>query len=94
MNEADRIYIVACGTSYHAGLVGKQMIEKLAEVPVEVHVASEMGYNMPLLSNKPLFIFISQSGETADSRAVLVKVKELGYKSNNYYKCSWINIIP
>ncbi|MES1047838.1 glutamine--fructose-6-phosphate transaminase (isomerizing) [Heyndrickxia oleronia] len=81
MNEADRIYIVACGTSYHAGLVGKQMIEKLAEVPVEVHVASEMGYNMPLLSNKPLFIFISQSGETADSRAVLVKVKELGYKA-------------
>lgn len=81
MNEADRIYIVACGTSYHAGLVGKQMIEKLAQVPVEVHVASEMGYNMPLLSNKPLFIFISQSGETADSRAVLVKVKELGYKA-------------
>ncbi|MEB6550968.1 glutamine--fructose-6-phosphate transaminase (isomerizing) [Heyndrickxia sporothermodurans] len=81
MNDADRIYIVACGTSYHAGLVGKQMIEQLAEIPVEVHVASEMGYNMPLLSKKPLFIFISQSGETADSRAVLVKVKELGYKA-------------
>lgn len=81
VNEADRIYIVACGTSYHAGLVGKQMIEELAEIPVEVHVASEIGYNMPLLSKNPLFIFISQSGETADSRAVLVKVKELGYKA-------------
>jgi len=81
VNEADRIYIVACGTSYHAGLVGKQFIEKWANVPVEVHVASEFSYNMPLLSNRPLFIFISQSGETADSRAVLVQVKELGYKA-------------
>ncbi|MFC3882481.1 glutamine--fructose-6-phosphate transaminase (isomerizing) [Bacillus songklensis] len=81
MNEADRIYIIACGTSYHAGLVGKQFIEKWAKIPVEVHVASEFSYNMPLLSKKPLFIFISQSGETADSRAVLVQVKELGYKA-------------
>ncbi|MDQ0163446.1 glutamine--fructose-6-phosphate transaminase (isomerizing) [Aeribacillus alveayuensis] len=81
VNEADRIYIVACGTSYHAGLVGKQFIEKWAEIPVEVHVASEFSYNMPLLSEKPLFIFISQSGETADSRAVLVQVKELGHKA-------------
>ncbi|MBM7705006.1 glutamine--fructose-6-phosphate transaminase (isomerizing) [Metabacillus iocasae] len=81
MNEADRIYIVACGTSYHAGLVGKQFIEKWAKIPVEVHVASEFSYNMPILSEKPLFIFISQSGETADSRAVLVQVKELGYKA-------------
>lgn len=81
MNEADRIYIVACGTSYHAGLVGKQYIENMAGIPVEVHVASEFNYNMPLLSAKPLFIFISQSGETADSRAVLVSVKELGHKA-------------
>ncbi len=79
MNEADRVYIIAAGTSYHAGLVGKQLIEKMARIPVEVHVASEFSYNMPLLSDKPLFIFISQSGETADSRAVLVHVKELGY---------------
>lgn len=79
MLDADRVYIIACGTSYHAGLVGKQMIEKLAKIPVEVHVASEFSYNMPLLSEKPLFIFISQSGETADSRAVLVQVKEMGY---------------
>ncbi|WP_309090839.1 glutamine--fructose-6-phosphate transaminase (isomerizing) [Domibacillus sp.] len=81
VNEADRLYIVACGTSYHAGLVGKQYLEQMANIPVEVHVASEFVYNMPLLSKKPLFIFISQSGETADSRAVLVKVKELGFKA-------------
>ena len=81
MKEADRVYIIACGTSYHAGLVGKQFIEKSAGIPVEVHVASEFSYNMPLLSEKPLFIFISQSGETADSRAVLVQIKELGHKS-------------
>lgn len=79
--QADRIYIVACGTSYHAGLVGKEYIEKWAEVPTEVHVASEFVYNMPLLSKKPLFIFISQSGETADSRAVLVEAKRLGHKT-------------
>lgn len=81
MNDSDRVYIVACGTSYHAGLVGKQFIETWAKVPVEVHVASEFSYNMPLLSEKPLFIFISQSGETADSRAVLVQIKELGHKA-------------
>ncbi|MED2942894.1 glutamine--fructose-6-phosphate transaminase (isomerizing) [Bacillus swezeyi] len=79
--EADRVYIIACGTSYHAGLVGKQFIETWAKVPTEVHVASEFSYNMPLLSEKPLFIFISQSGETADSRAVLVQVKKLGHKA-------------
>ncbi len=79
MKACDRIYIIAAGTSYHAGLVGKQFIEKLAKVPVEVHVASEFSYNMPLLSEKPLFVFISQSGETADSRSVLVKIKELGH---------------
>ncbi|WP_218084949.1 glutamine--fructose-6-phosphate transaminase (isomerizing) [Staphylococcus epidermidis] len=79
--DADRIYIVAAGTSYHAGLVGKEFIEKRAGVPTEVHVASEFVYNMPLLSEKPLFIYISQSGETADSRAVLVETNKLGHKS-------------
>ncbi|WP_077624012.1 glutamine--fructose-6-phosphate transaminase (isomerizing) [Sediminibacillus massiliensis] len=79
MGEVDRIYIIAAGTSYHAGLVGKQFLEKLANVPTEVHIASEFSYNMPLLSEKPLFVFISQSGETADSRSVLVKIKELGH---------------
>ncbi|WJY28363.1 glutamine--fructose-6-phosphate transaminase (isomerizing) [Sporosarcina trichiuri] len=79
--EADRLYIIAAGTSYHAGLIGKEYFEKLAGLPVEVHISSEFGYNMPLLSKKPIFLFITQSGETADSRQVLVKVKELGYPS-------------
>ena len=79
VTAADRIYIIAAGTSYHAGLVGKQYFEKMAGIPVEVHISSEFGYNMPLLSEKPLFIFISQSGETADSRQVLVKITELGH---------------
>ncbi|SOC41730.1 glutamine--fructose-6-phosphate transaminase (isomerizing) [Ureibacillus acetophenoni] len=79
LKEADRLYIIAAGTSYHAGLIGKQYFEKIAGIPVEVHISSEFGYNMPLLSKKPLFIFITQSGETADSRQVLVKVKEKGY---------------
>ncbi|PLS10378.1 glutamine--fructose-6-phosphate transaminase (isomerizing) [Neobacillus cucumis] len=81
VSESDRVYIIAAGTSYHAGLVGKQFIESIAKIPVEVHIASEFVYNMPLLTKKPLFIFISQSGETADSRAVLVKVKEMGYRT-------------
>ncbi|MEN2033119.1 glutamine--fructose-6-phosphate transaminase (isomerizing) [Staphylococcus hominis] len=81
VSNADRIYIIAAGTSYHAGLVGKEYLEKLSGVPTEVHVASEFVYNMPLLSEKPLFIYISQSGETADSRAVLVETNKLGHKS-------------
>ncbi|GKV54114.1 glutamine--fructose-6-phosphate aminotransferase [isomerizing] [Sporosarcina sp. NCCP-2222] len=79
IQDADRLYIIAAGTSYHAGLIGKQYFEKLAGIPVEVHISSEFGYNMPLLSKKPLFLFITQSGETADSRQVLVKIKALGY---------------
>ncbi|WP_375105817.1 glutamine--fructose-6-phosphate transaminase (isomerizing) [Lysinibacillus fusiformis] len=79
LRAADRLYIIAAGTSYHAGLIGKQYFEKMAGIPVEVHISSEFGYNMPLLSERPLFIFITQSGETADSRQVLVKIKELGY---------------
>ncbi len=81
MTDTDRIYIIAAGTSYHAGLLGKQYIEKIAKIPVEVHISSEFSYNMPLLSEKPLFIFISQSGETADSRAVLVEIKAMGHKA-------------
>ncbi|MDR0922586.1 MAG: glutamine--fructose-6-phosphate transaminase (isomerizing) [Lactobacillales bacterium] len=80
VNDSDRVYIVACGTSYHAGWASKMFFEKMTEIPVEVHLASEFGYNIPLLSKKPLFIFLSQSGETADSRQVLVKVSKLGHK--------------
>ncbi|WP_172576312.1 SIS domain-containing protein, partial [Ligilactobacillus agilis] len=81
MADSDRIYIVAAGTSYHAGLVGKELFEKLIQVPTEVHVASEFAYNPPLLSAKPFFIFLSQSGETADSRQVLTQVNQAGYPS-------------
>ncbi|WP_462258410.1 glutamine--fructose-6-phosphate transaminase (isomerizing) [Vagococcus teuberi] len=81
MASSDRIYIVGCGTSWHAGLVGKKIIEELTNIPVEVHLASEMGYDMPILSEKPFFIFLTQSGETADSRQVLVKVNELNLPS-------------
>lgn len=81
MLEADRIYIIAAGTSYHAGLVGKQLIENMTHIPTEVHVSSEFGYHTPILSEKPFFIFISQSGETADSRQVLVKTNALGHPS-------------
>ncbi|MBL1229642.1 glutamine--fructose-6-phosphate transaminase (isomerizing) [Enterococcus sp. BWB1-3] len=79
--ESDRIYIVACGTSYHAGWAGKKIFEELTGIPVEVHLSSEFGYNMPLISQNPLFIFLSQSGETADSRQVLVQINQMGYSS-------------
>lgn len=81
VQEADRLYILAAGTSYHAGFAAKAMIEKLTDTPVELGVSSEWGYNMPLLSKKPMFILLSQSGETADSRQVLVKANEMGIPS-------------
>ena len=81
VQEADRIYILAAGTSYNAGFASKAMFEKLTDTPVEIGVASEWGYNMPLLSKKPMFVLLSQSGETADSRQVLVKANEMGIPS-------------
>ena len=81
VQEADRIYIIAAGTSYNAGYASKTMLEELTDTPVELGIASEWGYAMPLLSKKPLFIFISQSGETADSRQVLVKANQMGIPS-------------
>lgn len=81
VQEADRIYILAAGTSYHAGFASKDFLEKLTDTPVELGISSEWGYNMPLLSKKPLFVMISQSGETADSRQVLVKANEMSIPS-------------
>jgi len=69
--EIDKIYIVACGTAYHAGVVGKHAIEKLAKIPVELEVASEFRYREPLINERTLMIVISQSGETADTLAAL-----------------------
>lgn len=74
----NKIYIVACGTAYHAGLVGKYVIEKLAKVPVEVDVASEFRYRDPYVDDKTLFIAISQSGETLDTLAALREAKRKG----------------
>ncbi|KFN91352.1 glucosamine-fructose-6-phosphate aminotransferase [Tetragenococcus muriaticus PMC-11-5] len=78
---SDRIYIIACGTSYNAGWAAKSLIESVTQIPVEVQLSSEFGYNMPLLSEKPFFIFLTQSGETADSRQVLVQTNQLGFPS-------------
>lgn len=73
-----KIFIVACGTAYHAGLVGKRLIERLARIPVEVDVASEFRYRDPMVSDKTLTIIISQSGETADTLAALREAKRRG----------------
>lgn len=81
MQAADRLYIIGAGTSYHAGLVGKRLFERLAHIPTEVHVSSEFAYEQPMLADKPFFIFLTQSGETADSREVLVNVNDAGYPS-------------
>ena len=77
LESFDRIFIVACGTAYHAGLVGKTIIENLAKIPVEVDIASEFRYRNPLITEKSLVIVISQSGETADTLAVLRKAKDI-----------------
>lgn len=81
VQEADRIYILAAGTSYNAGFASKNMIESLTDTPVELGVASEWAYHLPILSKKPLFILLTQSGETADSRQVLVRANEMGIPS-------------
>ncbi|MGL5353775.1 MAG: glutamine--fructose-6-phosphate transaminase (isomerizing), partial [Clostridium sp.] len=78
LDKFDRVFIVACGTAYHAGLVGKTVIENLAKIPVEVDIASEFRYRQPLITKNSLLIVISQSGETADTLAVLRDAKKLG----------------
>lgn len=74
----DKIYIVACGTAYHAGLVGKYILEKMVGVSVDVEVASEFRYANQFITDKTLFIAISQSGETLDILAALRLAKEKG----------------
>ena len=78
LENFDRVYIVACGTAYHAGLVGKTVIEKFAKIPVEIDIASEFRYREPMITNKTLIIVVSQSGETADTLAVLRDSKKQG----------------
>lgn len=83
----NQIYVVACGTAMHAGMVGKYVIEKLAKVPVIVDIASEFRYRDPLITDKDLVIIISQSGETADSLAAMRLAKELGAKTLAVVNC-------
>ena len=80
LQAVERIYIVACGTSWHAGLVGKFLLEKHARVPVEVDIASEFRYRDPLVTDRTLTLVISQSGETADTLAALREAHAKGGK--------------
>ena len=81
LNSFNKIYIVACGTAYHAGMVGKYYIEKLARTVVEVDVASEFRYREPIVDENTLFIAVSQSGETSDTLAAMKESKRLGAKT-------------
>lgn len=81
LRDIKQIYIVACGTAMHAGMVGKYVIEKLAKVPVIVDIASEFRYREPLIHKGDLVIIISQSGETADSLAAMRLAKSMGAKT-------------
>ena len=81
LREINKIFIVACGTAYHAGIVGKYYLEQLARVPVEVDIASEFRYRDPLVDGNSLTIVISQSGETSDTLAALREAKRLGSRT-------------
>ena len=81
MAEINKIFIVACGTAYHAGIVGKYYLEQLARIPVEVDIASEFRYRSPLVDGNSLTIVISQSGETSDTLAALREAKRLGART-------------
>ncbi len=81
LSKIDKIYIIACGTAMHAGLVGKSAIEKLCRIPVTIDIASEFRYRNPIVDSNTLCIFISQSGETADTIAALKLSKSFGAKT-------------
>lgn len=80
LEKAGKIIIIGCGTAYHAGVVGKYVIEKLARIPVDVEIASEFRYKDPLISKDNIVIIISQSGETADTIAAMRMCKKVGAK--------------
>lgn len=80
LQNIEKIYLVACGTAYHAGVIGKYTIEKLARIPVEVDIASEFRYRDPILNSKTLLVVLSQSGETADTLAALREAKSKGVR--------------
>ncbi|MDD3706322.1 MAG: glutamine--fructose-6-phosphate transaminase (isomerizing) [Clostridiaceae bacterium] len=78
LQKFDKIYMVACGTAYHACMVGKYVVERLARIPVEVDIASEFRYRNPIVNEKTLTIIVSQSGETLDTLAALKEAKKKG----------------
>lgn len=78
LDKITKVYIVACGTAYHAGLIGRYLIEKLAKIPVETDIASEFRYREPFVDENTLFIAVSQSGETADTLAAIREAKSKG----------------
>lgn len=88
IKKIKKIHIVACGTAMHAGLVGKNILEKLIRIPVEVEVASEFRYKNPILNKDDLVILISQSGETADTLAALRLAKE-----KNVFTLAIVNVV-
>lgn len=77
----DKIYIIACGSAYHAGMVGKYVLEQLTRKPVEIDLASEFRYRSPIVTDKTLVIAVSQSGETADTLAAMNEAKRLGART-------------
>ncbi|MDP2277392.1 MAG: glutamine--fructose-6-phosphate transaminase (isomerizing), partial [Nitrospirota bacterium] len=81
LKKAQKIFIVACGTSWHSALIGKYMIEELARVPVEVDIASEFRYRNPVMGQDSILVAITQSGETADTLAAQREAKRLGTKT-------------
>ena len=88
LKSIDKISIVACGSAYHAGMVGKYVLEQLLKIPVEIDVASEFRYRNPIVNEKTLAVVISQSGETADTLAALRKAKKCGA-----YTLSVVNVV-
>ena len=81
LQSINKIFIVACGTAMHAGLVGKNIFEKICSIPTEVDIASEFRYRDPIIDDRTLCIYISQSGETADTIAALKLAKAKGAKT-------------
>lgn len=81
IKNISRLYIVACGSAYHVGVVGKYVIEKLARIPVSVEVASEFRYSSPIIDDRTLVILVSQSGETADTIAAMREAKKMGART-------------
>ncbi|MCD8381591.1 MAG: glutamine--fructose-6-phosphate transaminase (isomerizing) [Clostridiales bacterium] len=81
IRQLDRLYIVACGSSYHVGVVGKYLLERMLRRPVEVLLASEFRYSDPIVNDKSLVVVISQSGETLDTMAALREAKQLGART-------------